>query len=196
MNAADMPKNTEFAALLAAATSIAKTITASRPAFLQFYDNVLAGLRRPELPASFMQAIVIASRQLEQYGLPALDPRQNRAAFILALFALGKIDPIANLAMGAIAEGLSDPVGGGLSPEKRNRTRANAAAVVRKVLGVEGKGMMPAPRPDFLRRREAAMGNAGSHHRSQSELDQSPIALSRCPSRHPSAVPHRDQGQQ
>jgi hypothetical protein len=127
--------------LLAAAASIAETITASRPAFSQFYDGVLASMRRPDLPNSFMQALVLAQRRVEAAQSKGLDPAKDRDAFALALFALGSDHAVANIAMACIAAGLFDR-----APEaERLAARQDAAAAVRAAVGWNGAAAMMPP---------------------------------------------------
>src|ERR1044072_7472732 len=108
--------------LLAAAASIAETITASRPAFSQFYDGVLASMRGPDLPNSFMQALVLAQRRVEAAQSKGLDPAKDRDAFALALFALGSDHAVANIAMACITAG---PFGSGRTGEHTPEIQAN-----------------------------------------------------------------------
>ncbi|MCC2113999.1 MAG: hypothetical protein KDJ16_18335, partial [Hyphomicrobiales bacterium] len=146
------PLGNDPAGLFKAAQVIAGEFTAPRPMFRQFYDSFVGRLRRPELPTSHLQAIVLASRRLEQKDIPVPDPREDKAAFALGLFALGSTDALSNFAMAAISEGLCDPPGRA-DATKQRKARAGAALILRRTMGYAeeragrraNRGMMPPP---------------------------------------------------
>jgi hypothetical protein len=131
----------DSAALLKAAQAVAKIFTSTRPTFRQFYDAMVGSLGRSDLPRSFMQAVVVAGRRVERAGLSALDAADDRAAYTLALFALGSREGMASMAISAVAEGLCDPPGA--IDAKRTHARTTATGAIRSAVGYQGKGMMP-----------------------------------------------------